>query len=259
MSQSQLGAVLGISANTFARWEREEQAIGSPLLLSLALERLELARRYTTRLDTPSERWRSDQEGWGLGDLPKFSDRLVARTDELDWIEATLARPDGRLITLVGSGGVGKTRLAVEAAVRAQRRFDEGIAWVDLAPLRNPDQVPVAIAHSLGLREGGPVPAVDLLRTHLSNKNLLLVLDNFEHMAGAARVVAELLNTCPRLRALVTSREPLYLRIEQRLAVTTLALPPVDDHEAMQESDLPHHPVTSHGVITASLALPNGG
>jgi non-specific serine/threonine protein kinase len=235
MSQSQLGAVLGISANTIARWEREEQAIGSPLLLSLALERLELAGRYAIRRDPPSERWRSDQEGWGQGDLPQTSDRLIARKDELDWIEATLERPDGRLITLVGTGGVGKTRLAVAAAVRAQRRFDAGVAWVDLAPLRNPDQVPLAIAHALGLREGGPVPAVGLLRTHLSNKNLLLVLDNFEHIAGAAWVVAELLNTCPRLKALVTSREPLHLRIEQRLAVSTLALPPVDDNEGMQE------------------------
>jgi predicted ATPase len=118
---------------------------------------------------------------------------------------------------------VGKTRLAVAAALADA--YAAEVVFVDLAPLRDRRLVPATIAYALELRESGGRSARELLLEHLHDRQLLLVLDNFEHLLGVAPLLAELLGACPGLALLVTSRAALRLRSERRFAVTSLPIP----------------------------------
>lgn len=118
--------------------------------------------------------------------LPHPTTSILGRERELEELVGLLARSDVRMLTLTGVGGVGKTRLAVEVARRATELFAEGTAFVGLAPLRDPSLVAAAILQSLGLGEDEGRAPSDVLRAYLHEKRLLLVLDNFEHLLGAA-------------------------------------------------------------------------
>jgi predicted ATPase len=135
---------------------------------------------------------------------------------------------DGRLLTLLGPGGVGKTRLALAVAATLADVYPDGVAFVDLAPVRDERLVPATIAQALDVHESGGRSARELLRDHLRERQLLLTLDNFEQVLGAGPLLAELLEACPRLSLLVTSRSALRLRSEQRYAVSPLAAPAED-------------------------------
>jgi predicted ATPase len=130
-----------------------------------------------------------------------------------------------RLITLTGPGGVGKTRVALEAATRLANDFAAGVAMVTLAAVSDPDLVASTVAHALGLREASGVNPIEQLSDALWDLHLLLLLDNFEQVVTAAPVIAELLAACPRLTVLVTSRALLRVRGEQEIALSPLALP----------------------------------
>jgi len=135
-----------------------------------------------------------------------------------------------RLLTLTGPGGVGKTRLALAVAAARVDAYPDGVVFVDLAPLRDTRLVPATIAHALEVREAAGRSARELLLEYLPDRQLLLVLDNFEHVLGAAAtLLAELLQGCPRLALLVTSRAPLRLRAEQRFDVAPLPAPAAQD------------------------------
>ena len=136
-----------------------------------------------------------------------------------------LVDSDVRLVTLVGPGGVGKTRLAVEAARTCQREFRHGVAFVDLAPIANAELVPASIASAIGLQEGGRTRLADLLLDYLHDREILLVLDNFEQVLPAGAHVAELVAACDRVTVLITSREPLGVRAERPVRVAPLTLP----------------------------------
>jgi len=163
--------------------------------------------------------------------LPNWLTSFVGREDELASIRALLdpARSATRLLTLVGPGGVGKTRLAAAAAANLVDAYPDGAVFVDLVPLRDPRLVSSTIARAVGLREAGGRSARDLLLEHLRQRRLLLVLDNFEHLLGAAPLLADLLQACAQVALLVTSRAALRLRGEQRFAVPPLAAPTVTD------------------------------
>ncbi|MBA3376635.1 MAG: adenylate/guanylate cyclase domain-containing protein [Actinobacteria bacterium] len=147
--------------------------------------------------------------------LPVPATPFVGRAGELTEVVELLFRHEVRLLTLTGPGGTGKTRLALQAAAETSDRYPDGIWWVPLAPLMDPAVVPAQIAQALG--------ATGELCAHVSDKRLLLLLDNFEHLLDAAPGVASLLGACPNLEVLATSRELLRLQAEFAYAVPTLS------------------------------------
>jgi hypothetical protein len=152
--------------------------------------------------------------------LPAPRTSFVGRDRELAQIE-DLLQTGSRLLTLVGPGGIGKTRLATEAAQRVADRYSDGVVFVPLDGVENAERVPAAIAEALGVRELGG-DAVAALVGHLRRRRLLLVLDNFEHVISSAHVVATLLDSASGLSILVTSRELLRLSGEHELEVPPL-------------------------------------
>ena len=161
------------------------------------------------------------------GELPVLLSQFVGREREIATVSALLRRADVRLVTLTGPGGVGKTRLAlrVATALRASGDFADGLCFVPLAPIRSSNLVLTAIAHAAGLRDEGRSPLFDQVRKTFIGKRQLLVVDNVEHVAAAAPLLAELLAACPGLTMLATSRAVLRLTGEHGMSVPPLMLP----------------------------------
>jgi predicted ATPase/class 3 adenylate cyclase len=158
--------------------------------------------------------------------LPAPLDRFVGRVRELREIEDRL---DGtRLLTLLGTGGTGKTRLAVQAASDVRDDFDDLVYLVDLSACRDVESVLSVTARTVGVHEQSDRPLLDAIKEQVGSQPILLVFDNFEQVTEAALAIAELLRDCPELKALVTSREALKLVGEQVYPVPPLALPDAD-------------------------------
>jgi len=157
--------------------------------------------------------------------LPVQTSAFIGRERELAATRALLERDDVRLLTLIGPGGTGKTRLALQLAADVVERFGNGVFFVSLAPIRDWELVVPTIARTLGLREQPGATGIETLTDYLAEKELLLVLDNFEHVFAAAPAVSGLLSSAPNLRLLVTSRMPLRLRGERAHRVPQLAVP----------------------------------
>lgn len=159
-----------------------------------------------------------------IDNLPLQLTPFIGRAVELAELAELLHKPETRLITLSGAGGMGKTRLGVELARRSRPAFADGVCFVALAPVATLEDLPAALLHALELPPRGDL--MMLVRQTLRDRQLLLVLDNLEHLPGAGSVLVELLQAAPQLKILVTSRSPLHVRGEHRYVVGGLLYEP---------------------------------
>ncbi len=236
LTQSELGQLVGCSAMTIRKIEADERRPSH-----------QLAERLAPHLDIPSEdrtaflkvaraevchdRLASPIQSPDLvparqrHNLPAALTPFIGREREVASLSSLLLRANVRLLTLTGPGGVGKTRLGLQAAAQAGAAFADGVWVVVLAPLQAPELVVSTIAQVLGVKELGGAPLLERLKEALRDKQMLLVLDNFEHVAAAAPCITALLTAAPDLTVLVTSRAVLHLSGEQEFHVPPLALP----------------------------------
>jgi non-specific serine/threonine protein kinase len=160
--------------------------------------------------------------------LPRPLTSFIGREREL--AEARKLLQTSKLLTLTGPGGSGKTRLCIELATQVADEYRDGVYFIPLAPVRDPGLVPSSIAQHIGLHDSQDRPLIDHLAGYLSDRQMLIVLDNFEHVLAAASVVAELLRRTSAVRFVVSSRSSLRLSGEQQCPVPPLGLP--DQHAA---------------------------
>ena len=160
-----------------------------------------------------------------LSNLPSALTSFVGREDDLQKAHDLLLQPSVRLLTLIGAPGIGKTRLALEVAAELLDAFEDGVFWVDLAPVSNPDLLTDTVTRTLGVKPEGAQPVEHSLLKYLSVRKMLLVLDNMEHLLDSAPSVVRLLEGSPWLKVLATSREALHVKGERRLPVPPLGVP----------------------------------
>lgn len=161
--------------------------------------------------------------------LPASQSTFVGRRTELSAARRLLESQECRLLSLIGPGGAGKTRLALEVAAGKVDAFPEGVYFVPLAPVSAGRLIPTAIANALGFTFTGDQAVERQLASYLREKRTLLVIDNLEHLPDGADLLIDLLEACPRLSLLVTSREPLGINQETRIEIEGLACPLLDD------------------------------
>lgn len=224
-TQEELASISGLSVNAISSLERGERRwpqFETVRALAAALDLPDAARE---QLLLSSRRGGSRRSRGPASRVPQPPGALIGREGELKTLRDALGRTTTRLLTVTGAGGVGKTRLATEAALDVEREGVLDVFFAPLAPLGDPSLVAGAIGEALGM---GDVPQRALpaaVAAAVDHRPTLLVLDNFEHLIDAAPLVAELLATAPELLVLATSRAPLRVRGEHELALSPLALP----------------------------------
>ncbi len=250
LSQETLADRAGLSASTIAALERGRRTIPRPQTVAMLADALGLnpddrtaligaaatahlsGEQTVDALEAPAPSPGAPQPATTPPPptlpLPLFLTPLIGREHEEAAVTHLLRHGGARLLTLIGPGGAGKTRLALAAAAALHDAYADGVYFVDLAPLRDPLLVPSTIAPALGVYAVGGQSVREALAEHLQERQLLLVLDNFEQVVEAAPWVAELVAACPALGVLVTSRMALRVRAEQRFRVPLLAVPAAD-------------------------------
>jgi predicted ATPase/DNA-binding XRE family transcriptional regulator len=225
-TQQELATIAGLSVDAVSALERGERKRPHVETVRALASALDLSSADRDRLMSSARS--IDQErvaGFAGASLPTPLLPLVGRDTEIGTLDRWLADPGVRLMTLTGPGGAGKTRLALELARRLSARKTTRVAFVPLAAIRNAALVPVAIAEALALPNGTREQLPRHVHTASGGKPSLLVLDNFEHVIGAASIVADLLSEVGSMRVLTTSRAPLRIRGEREYVLAPLALP----------------------------------
>ena len=233
-SQEQLAERTGLSSNAIGALERGERKRPYPDTIRRLAEALGLSDEARSQLAAssrerveraPAPSAESGAESQGAVELPGEPTPLIGRERESEVVRHLFEHLDGRLLTLTGPGGVGKTRLALHLAHEVADRFPDGVAWVELAPLVDPALVLPTIARALNVKEPPGHDFREALRNWLRGRRLLLVVDNVEHLLDAATDIADLMLACPDLHVVATSRAPLNVRGEQEYVVPPLELP----------------------------------
>ena len=238
LTQEELASRSGLAAKAVGALERSERKHPYPHTVRSLADALSLSRDERTALVAAVPKRvgaAAPASDSGATALPVPPTRLVGREHDLQEVAELLREPETRLLTLTGVGGVGKTRLAIEAARNAAELFADGVAFVTLAPLGDPALVIPTVSRSLGLIETEDRTPREALQAHLREKRLLLVLDNFEHLLEAALEVSALMVSCRDVVVLATSRAPLHIRGEQEYPVPPLTLPAFTLSPAPQE------------------------
>jgi predicted ATPase/Tfp pilus assembly protein PilF len=215
-----------VSYKYFSSAQELRQLVENDLALLLT-ERFEVSE---LKLGEPS-----DQQEFIHSNLPAQVSSFIGRENELAVLKELLARQQLRLLTLTGPGGTGKTRLSMQLSAGVIDRYRDGVFFVSLAEAREPSLVVSKIAELMGIREGGSQSLLASLKGYLRDKQMLLLLDNFEQVLEAATLICELLEAAPRLKIIVTSRSLLNVRGEYEFHVPTLQLPnPAEFRDAEQ-------------------------
>ncbi|MGZ3680687.1 MAG: ATP-binding protein [Ktedonobacterales bacterium] len=228
LTQEGLAARAGLSTRAISDLERGQKQTPRRETVQLIADALELSAPKRALLEAAVRPLTAPAHGVEATaapphNLPAQLDTLIGREREAVVASDLLARMSVRVLTLTGPGGVGKTRLALQVAEDVLGYFDDGVYVTMLAALQEPDLVMRSIADTLGLRAKAGASLAAQVRTHLRDKQMLLVLDNFEHLLEAAPQISELLSACPRVKVLVTSRAPLRIGGEHEVPVAPLA------------------------------------
>jgi predicted ATPase/DNA-binding SARP family transcriptional activator len=211
------------------------QPLESTKQLALALAQLSDApERHHTNTLTPKPEIAQAPK---LNNFPVLNTSFVGRDEKLSEIAAAINEPKIRLLTLIGPGGIGKTRLSVQVGEDQYQHFSSGATFVPLANLANTQNIVPAIASALNLSFTNNASLEEQLKTFLRDKNMLLVLDNLEHLIEGAGIIFELLETCPMLKILTTSREALDFQNEYLIEVTGLRVPTNEHDENLETYD----------------------
>jgi predicted ATPase/DNA-binding XRE family transcriptional regulator len=257
LSQEELAekVVDGISVDTISNIERGRVRPRRHTLLSL----LDALQAGPQRRQIALDAWRLSAEATH-GDAhpsspPAPATPLIGREQELASLQDLLRSEHVRIVTLTGPGGVGKTRLALEAAHTIGAEFADGCTFIDLTPLSDPSQLLPAIAFGLGLADFGDRPMQERLIAHLRPRHMLLLLDNSETAANGSGRLPPVLEACPFVKLLATSREPLRLRAEHEFPVPPLALPEAGTLLAL--SDLARVPSVDLLLQRARMVAPS--
>jgi predicted ATPase/DNA-binding XRE family transcriptional regulator len=232
LSQEALAERAGMSARGISDLERGIHRAPYQQTLNLLLDALGLDREQRALMAAAAARRPARMTAVPLRsqapsrhNLPEEATSFIGRAAEVATLKELLRHPQVRLVTLTGPGGSGKTRLALRAAANLLDEFTDGVYFVSLAALTGPQAVPSAIAAALALREREGHGPMDAVLDYLRGRNLLLVLDNLEQLPDASEVLPELLEHCPNLHLLVTSRAILRLSWESVFEVQPLAVP----------------------------------
>ncbi|MDQ3524731.1 MAG: helix-turn-helix domain-containing protein [Chloroflexota bacterium] len=245
-SQEELAERAGLSANAVGALERSERKRPYPDTIRRLAEALGLSDDARSAFAAASRAGGSAAfepaggpklRARAMGELPGEPTPLIGRDREVEVVRQLLQQAEGRLLTLTGPGGVGKTRLALHVARSMADHYPDGVVWVELAPLGDPALVLPTIAHTLGVKERLGGTPVDALYAHLRERRALMVLDNMEHLLDVAPDMAALLHACPDLQILTTSRAPLGIRGEQEYVVPPLELPPAGTGPPLREME----------------------
>jgi predicted ATPase/DNA-binding XRE family transcriptional regulator len=227
LTQEDLAGRTGLTPQAIGLLERGERRRPHKYTVEKLAEALGLTGRDLARFEVAARRSSIHRVAAEPANrhLPAPATPLVGRDHEATSVARLLLREEVRLLTLTGPGGVGKTRLAIEVAGRSGKAFADGFAFVPLASLRDVTLFPTVLTETLGIKEVAGEAPQETLEKHLRDRQMLLVLDNFEHLPTAAPVVAALVGACPQLTVLVTSRAPLRLGSEHQFPVPPLPLP----------------------------------
>jgi predicted ATPase/transcriptional regulator with XRE-family HTH domain len=257
-TQEQLAQQLNCSTITLRKIESEERRPSAQIVEQLAEVFNVPQTEQTVFLRFARGDWKSapadviEEAPWRVSGtvprsrLPATLAPLIGREQDVAQVRQYLAQTGTRLVTLTGPPGIGKTSLSQRVAADSLSDFADGVFFVGLAPLHDPEFVPSTIGETLRFEGRGKISATELVKAGIADKKMLLVLDNFEHLMEAAPIVPELLIACPHLKILVTSREALRVPGEWIYSVPPLDVPQISQ---LKEKDF----ATAHGFSALTL------